>query len=120
MFRFPETGVYLEEPTGKDADRPYKILGWVKAKETWPTLEQDLSNNQLLCKNYFNKAARSLLKEANKVHGDAVVKMRSVVILLDGKLEEHVTPECSDDGAQGELLVKGIAIQYIKEKKKEH
>jgi hypothetical protein len=32
--------------------------------------------------------------------------------LLDGKMEEHETAECSDDGAQGEVLVRGVAIRY--------
>ena len=111
-FEFPESRVYVEEPTGKMEGRPYKILGWVKAKSSFPTLEQTVQN-QGLCKNYYNKSAGSLLKEAEKVKADAVIKVRSVVFLIDGKTEEHTTAECSDDGAEGEILLRGIAIKYL-------
>ena len=111
QYAFPEKGVYLELPTGALENRPYKTLGWVRAKSDWPTLDQD-SYSQTLCKNYFNKASASLYKEAKKVGADAVVQVRSVVFTLDGKAEDHSTPECSDDGAVGEVLVRGIAIKF--------
>jgi hypothetical protein len=111
QYTFPEKGVYLELPTGALENRPYKTLGWVRAKSDWPTLDQD-SYSQTLCKNYFNKASASLFTEAKKVGADAVVQVRSVVFTLDGKAEEHSTPECSDDGAVGEVLVRGIAIKF--------
>ncbi len=110
-FRFPENKVFIEEPQGKDLGRPYQTLGWVKSKASWSTLVQE-TNDGRLCKNYFNKAARDLLKEALKAGADAVVKVRSVVLLMDGKLEYHPTPECSDDGEEGEVLLQGIAIKF--------
>lgn len=110
-YLFPEHSVYLEEPSGKDLGRPYRVLGWVRAKAEYPTMEQN-ANDLKLCKNYYNKAARDLLKEAKKVKADAVMKVRSVVILMDGKFEEYGSPECSDDGANGEVLLRGIAIQF--------
>jgi hypothetical protein len=111
-FHFPDELVYVEEPTGEFKGRPYEVLGWVRAKAHFPTLEQD-PNSQKICKNYYNKATRDLLKQAKKeAKGDAVIKVRSVVILMNGKTEEHPTPECSDDGAEGEILLRGIAIKW--------
>lgn len=111
-FDFPEQGVYVETPLGDYAKRPYEPLGWVRSKATYSTLESETSHSQTLCKNYYHKAAKQLLKEAQKAGADAVIKVRSVVLLLDGKIEEYPTPECADDGAEGEILLKGIAIRY--------
>lgn len=88
------------------------MLGWVRTREHYPTFQQDTENNARLCRNYYNKAARDLLKEARKVQGDAVIKVRSIVILMNGKTEQHATPECSDDGQEGEILLRGIAIKW--------
>ncbi len=109
-YAFPDK-VFIEEPTGRLQGVPYKPLGWVKAKATWPTMEHE-SNNQSLCRNYYNRAARNLAREAEKAGADAVIRVRSIVILLDGKTEEHPTPECSDDGAEGEILLRGVAIKF--------
>lgn len=108
---FPEQSVFIEEPSGKFQGRAYEVLGWVRSKAHFPTLEQD-PNSPWICRNYFNKAAAELLREAKKAKGDAVIKVRSVVFLLDGKTEEYPTPECSDDGAEGEILLRGIAIRW--------
>jgi uncharacterized protein YbjQ (UPF0145 family) len=82
-------------------------------------MEQD-TYSEGLCRNYYNKAAYLLLKEAKKVGADAVIQVRSVVFMLDGKMSEFSTPECSDDGAEGEILLRGIAIKYkpLEEKSK--
>ena len=69
-------------------------------------------NDTRLCKNYYNKAARALLKEAKKVGADAVIKVRSIVMTMDTKVQEFPTPECSDDGAEAEILLRGIAIRF--------
>jgi hypothetical protein len=111
VHRFPEKLVFVEEPTGEFKGRPYEILGWVRSKALYPTLEQD-PNSDRLCRNYYNKAAKDLLTEAFKARAEAVIKVRSVVMLMDGKVEEHVSPECSDDGAEGEILLRGIAIRW--------
>ena len=110
-YRFPKERVYIDEPEGKDTGRPYQPLGWVKSKASWSTLDQD-PNSSRLCRNYFNKASKILLDEALKAGADAVIKVRSVVLLLDGKLEFHPRAECSDDGAEGEVLLQGIAIKF--------
>ncbi|MBC7396687.1 MAG: hypothetical protein H7333_04515 [Bdellovibrionales bacterium] len=118
-YGFPETRVFVEEPTGKVEGVPYQATGWVRAKVTWATMEQE-PNSKSLCHNYYNKAARQLLRDAKKAGSDAVIKVRSVVILLDGKTEEHSTPECSDDGAEGEILLRGIAIKFTPKHKARH
>ena len=111
-YRFPESSVYVEEPIGENQGRPFEVLGWVRSKAYYPTMEQD-NDNPVLCRNYYNKAARDLLAVAKKdAKADAVIKVRSVIFMLDGKFEEHPTPECTDDGAEGEVLLKGIAIRW--------
>ena len=60
----------------------------------------------------FSGRVALMITQAKKAKGDAVIKIRSVVILLDSKTEEHETPECSDDGAEGEILMRGIAIKW--------
>ncbi len=111
MHRFPKSLVFVEEPTGEFKGRPYERLGEVRSKALYPTMEQD-PNSERLCRNYYNKAAKDLLKEALKEDAEAVIKVRSVVFLMDGTIEEHVTPECSDDGAEGEILLRGIPIRW--------
>jgi hypothetical protein len=110
-FSFPKHEAYVELPNGAHEGQPYETLGWVRAKAEYPTLEQ-IPNDPALCLNYYNKAVRNLLKEAKKVNGDAVIEIRSVIMFMDGTFEEKKTPECSDDGQEGEILLKGIAIKY--------
>ena len=112
-YAFPSEKVFNELPTGEFENRPYEVLGWVKARATFPTMEQE-QNSPSLCRNYFNKAVKSLLTEAYKAGGEAVIRVRSVVMFMDGKFKEYPTPECSDDGAEGEVLVRGVAIKYKK------
>jgi hypothetical protein len=112
VYRFPEKNVYIELPTGEFEKRPYEVLGWVRTKAKFSSLEADTSAANALCRNYYNKAANQLVREFKKAGADAVIKVRSVVLLLDGKVEEHVTPECADDGAEGEILLKGVAIKF--------
>lgn len=106
---FPREGVFLGE-----SDRPYDVIGTVRAKATWPTLLLPEMDEQTLCNNYYNKAAQDLLGHARKAGGDAVMQVRSVVFLLTGKRQTHTTPECSDDGENGEILLEGVAIRYKK------
>jgi hypothetical protein len=112
-YLFPQERVYFEEPSQGFEGRPYQTMGWVRSKATWSTLENE-THDERLCRNYFNKAAHSLLKEAIKAGADAVIKVRSVVMLLDGKIEYYPSPQCSDDGAEGEVLMQGIAIKFKK------
>jgi hypothetical protein len=109
-YSFPHDA-YVELPKGKDEKRPYDVLGWVRAKAVYATMEQS-QNDPALCLNYYNKAVHNLLKEARKVNADAVIQIRSVIMYLDGKFEEKPTPECADDGQEGEILLRGVAIKY--------
>ena len=114
-YKLPEKAFYVELPTGEFENRPYDVLGWVRAKANYSTMDVEQHvGDEAMCHNYYNKAAAQLIHEAKKAGADAVIKVRSVVFLLDGKTEEHKTPECSDDGAQGEILLKGVAIKYKK------
>lgn len=109
---FPQSDVYVDQPTGDRQGQPLKPLGWVRTRVRFPTLEQE-PHNPALCRNYYNKAAAQLLKEARKVGADAVIQVRSVVLLFSGQTQEFPTAECSDDGAEGEILLKGIAVKYL-------
>jgi hypothetical protein len=110
VYPFPAVNAFVNAPP---KDRPYSVLGWVRAKTPFVTMDPD-SNLKALCANYYNKAVASLLVEAKKAGGDAVAEIRSVTFLLNGKVEEHVTPECSDDGGEGEILVRGVAIRFAR------
>jgi len=106
-YAFPKDGVYLGEP-----DRPYEVLGIVRSQATWPTLLLPDSNEEALCRNHYNKAVKDLLKRARAAGGDAVASIKSVVFLATGKREEYTTPECSDDGESGEILLEGVAVRF--------
>ncbi len=108
VYKFPPANAFVDSPP---AGKQYTVLGWVRAKTPFVTMDPD-SNLKALCANYYNKAVASLLMEAKKAGGDAVAEIRSVTFLLNGKIEEHVTPECSDDGGEGEILVRGVAVRY--------
>ncbi len=116
-YAFPVDSAYVNLPTGKNETRPYETMGWVRTKVVFQTMNQE-PNNPTLCRNYYNKGVRTLLADAKKAGADAVVQIRSVIIFMDGKTEEKETPECSDDGAEGEILLRGVAIKYKKTLKK--
>ncbi len=105
--------VYLGDPK-----RPFESLGLVKTKVEFPTLTENYEESYL-CKNYFNKAARDLLSRAKDAGGDGVVDVKSVVFLADGRMETHASAECSDDGAEGQVLVQGIAVRWKPDPKKD-
>ncbi len=108
-FAFPKENVFVEVP-----ERPFEVLGRVKAEVTFPTLDEH-SDEPGICKNYYNKAAQKLLAIAKKqAKADAVVELRSVTLLFDGRIERHKTPECVDEGGEGEVLVEGIAVRWKK------
>jgi hypothetical protein len=108
-YVFPKN-VYLG-----DVGRPYAVLGPVRSRVDYPSLDPQREEKDL-CRNYFNKAARDLLKYARKQGADAVIDLKSVVFLVDGRTETYSDPECSDDGAQGQVLAQGVAIRWTGEK----
>lgn len=94
-----------------DIQRPYIVLGPVRSRVDYPSLDV-VHEEKELCHNYFNKAARDLVKYAKKQGADAVIDVKSVVFLVDGRTELHQAPECSDDGATGQVLAQGIAVKW--------
>lgn len=106
-YKFPEGRAFLEDVK----DRPYEKLGLVRARVDFPTLDpnRDLAS---LCPNYYNKAVNDLVKTAREKGGDAVLVVRSVVFLEDGRTEAYAQPECSDEGAEGQILVQGVAVKW--------
>jgi len=108
-YAFPRQDVLLGEPA-----RPYEVLGIVRTSAHWPSLLLPGANDEYLCRNYYNKAAVDLLKRAREAGAEAVIQVRSVVFYMTGKRETYTTPECSDDGENGEILLEGVAIRYKK------
>jgi hypothetical protein len=111
-FAFPK-GAFVQPPK-----RAYKVLGTVRSKAEYNTLNMDFDET-LLCKNFFNKAVADLVRIAKKEGADAVVDVRSVTFLMDGHSELHSGPECSDDGEGGQVLVVGQAVKWAEEPAKE-
>ncbi len=108
-FEFPSNLAFVNK-----INRPFQSLGWVRAKVNFQSL--DPNHEELaLCRNYYHKAIRQLVDMAKKKGADAVVEVKSIVFLEDGRREAYPTPECSDDGFEGQILVQGIAVQWQKE-----
>ena len=113
-FEFPSSSAFV-----KKVERPFKSLGWVKSKVNFQSLDPGHEENTL-CNNYYNKAVRELVETAREKGADAVIEVKSVVFLEDGRREVYATPECSDDGFEGQILLQGIAVQWKKEPLKAH
>ena len=96
-----------------DVKRPYEAMGLVKTKVDFPSLDPNIDELEL-CKNYYNKAVADLVRRAKKVGADAVIDVKSVVFLADGRMEFYATPECADEGDEGQILTQGIAIKWKK------
>ena len=94
-----------------EVQRPYSILGPVRSKVDYQTLDPGREESDL-CRNYYNKAVRDLVKYAKKQGADAVVDVKSIVFLVDGRTESYATPECSDDGGEGQVLAQGVAVKW--------
>lgn len=106
-YAFPKEGVFVG-----DVKREYQKLGMVRWRENYNSLDVE-NDEDRLCKNYYNKAVKSLLKVAKDQGGDAVIDVKSVTFLVDGRVETHSTPECSDEGADGQILVQGVAVKWL-------
>jgi hypothetical protein len=103
---FPKGSVFAG-----DSDRPYEVQGWVRTKVNYTSLDPGHEEDDL-CRNAYNKAANDLLERAKKNGADAVIDMKSVVFLEDGRRETYSTPECADDGQEGQILAQGIAVKW--------
>jgi hypothetical protein len=112
---FPKEA-FIGEPKGESAAAPareYEKLGLVKTKVEYPSLNMDWEETAL-CRNYFNKAVKDLVKRAKDQGGDAVIHVKAVTFMVDGRTELHDQPECADDGEEGQVLAQGIAIKWKK------
>lgn len=108
-YEFPAKSVFIDDVT---PPRKYETLGLVRTRVNYNTLNPDREEADL-CRNAYNKAARDLLRIARRdAKGDAVIEVRSVVFFLDGTTKLYKTPECSDDGGEGQILLQGIAIRW--------
>jgi hypothetical protein len=113
-YAFPEAHVFVDgQPT-----RKFKVLGPVRVRVNFDSMNPE-RDEQELCRNAFNKGAGDLLKRAKReLKADAVMDVRSVVYYMDGKTNSFSTPECADDGGEGQILMEAKAVRYIREKKK--
>ena len=112
-YRFPSGKAFVE-----GVKRPYRVVGLVRAKVNFPSLDP-MHEESDLCKNYYYKAVKDLVSSAVEKDADAVIEVRSVVFLADGRKETYSTPECSDDGLEGQILVQGLAVKWEKPPEKD-
>jgi len=104
-YSFPKNA-FIEPVT-----RAYEKVGTVRAKVNFPTLDPT-RDEDALCRNYFNKAVADLVRMAQKKGADAVIEVRSVVFYEGAKSDTFSTPECADDGEEGQALAQGIAVKW--------
>jgi hypothetical protein len=105
-YFFPKNEAFVT-----DVKRPYDKLGEVKTRVDYDTMDFK-RDEQELCRNYYNKAVRDLVKLAKEKGADAVIDIKSVVYYEDGKVELFEKPECADDGEGGQILVRGVAVKW--------
>ena len=103
--------VYFGKPPYK-----YKGLGVVRASKTFSTLNLEMTDEieAAYCKKVFVDAVNELLQLSKTNGGDGVADVHSVVFLADGRQESFDRPECTDDGEEGEVLVQGVAIKWVR------
>lgn len=113
-YAFPEQDVFIEtKPV-----RRYKVVGPVRVRVNYSSLNPE-REEQELCRNYYNKGVSNLLKRARRdLKADAIIEVQSVVYYMDGKSKAFPTPECSDDGGEGQILLQAKAIRYLPPLKK--
>ncbi|MCM0605745.1 MAG: hypothetical protein KA715_06605 [Xanthomonadaceae bacterium] len=104
-FQFPKDA-YMGEP-----DRPYEKLGVVKSRSDYLTINAN-DDEVALCKNYFNDSVKKLVELAKDQGADAVIQVRSVVHLLNGKIENYPRAECAEENGESQNLAMGIAIKW--------
>lgn len=102
---------YPKNAYSGDVQRPYSVLGPVRSRVDYPSLDFTHDEKEL-CRNYFNKAVRELVRFGKQQGADAVLDVKSVTFLIDGRTELHSAPECSDDGSEGQILAQGIAVKW--------
>lgn len=112
-IKFPKKGA----TTADKVSYPFKKLGIVRTKILFPTTDPEHEPEQM-CLSAFNQGAHDLLSKAKKEFGaTAIISVRSVVFYLTGEKKLFETPECSDDSAEGQILMQAEAIQKIVQEK---
>ncbi len=104
-YSFPKDA-YIQAPK-----RPMQTMGSVKSRADYPSLDAT-HEEQELCRNYFNKAVGDMVRMAKERGADAVVDVKSIVVMEDSRVETYPKPECADDGESGQVLVHGIAVKW--------
>lgn len=105
-----DKNIFEDDPP---ASRPFEEIKLVRTKVNFPSFHPEHDDEEL-CQNYYHKAVKDLLSRAEDIDGDAVIRVRSVVFLINGKHELHKGAECADDGGEGQILVQGMAIRWKK------
>lgn len=105
-YTFPKDKAFVG-----DVKRPYEKLGMVRAEVNFQSLDFSREEDDL-CRNYYNKAVRDLVKLAEEKGAQAVIDVKSIVFYQDFRSQVYSTPECSDDGGEGQALVQGVAVVW--------
>ncbi len=110
-IKFPEGLAFVGKAP---EDRPFERLGIVRGRVDFVSFQASENEDPNICRNQYNKAVKQLVDQAKKRGGDAVIEVKSVVFMMDGKSEMHDKPECADDGAEGQVLVQGTVVKWKK------
>lgn len=94
-----------------DVNRPYEVLGEVRARANFMSIDAE-DDEEKMCQNYFNQAVQKLVSLAKAKGADAVIDVKSVVFLVDGRSELFPRAECADEGGEGQALARGVAIRW--------
>ena len=105
-YKFPKDQASITIPK-----REHEVIGVVRDKVDYTSLDMD-TDEETLCRIYFNKSVANLVSQAEKKGADYVIDVKSVVFYPDGKWEAHPGPECADDGMTGQVLTRGTAVKW--------
>lgn len=109
-FKFPADRAFVGLPSDREVER----IGFVRARSDFNSFDPERPENdvQTVCRNYYNRAVQDLVKFSREKGGDGVVEIKSVVFTMSGKSELHDSPECSEEGTEGQILVQGVAVKW--------
>src|SRR4051812_3241357 len=78
-YRFPQEAFVGE------VRRAHQVIGRVRSKFEYNSLDPSHEDPQL-CRNFYNRAVVDLLRRAKERGADAIIDVRSVVFMEDGKM----------------------------------
>ena len=115
-YTFPKEEAF----TTTTPKRPFAEVGMVRDRVDFASADPDLDKDpQAICRNYFNKSVRNLVKYAKGKGADAVIGVKSIVFYPNETFEAFPRPECADDGIEGQVLTQGTAIKWVNLDEKE-